>query len=75
MNEKLITIINLIRANKSLPAVDSIEPATRLREDLQFDSLDLAELAVRIEAEYRVDVFAEGVVRCVGEILGQIDLE
>lgn len=41
---------------------------SRLREDLGFDSLELAVLTVKIEAEFGVDVFADGVVNTVGEI-------
>jgi acyl carrier protein len=40
----------------------------RLREDLGFDSLDLAELTARIDERFHVDVFAEGVVGTVGAI-------
>ncbi len=39
-----------------------------LRADLEFDSLELAVLTVKIEAEFGVDVFADVVVTTVGEI-------
>jgi len=64
----LLHLINLVRANKGRPALPAIESEYRLREDCQLDSLDLAELTVRVEETCGVDVFADGVVRTVGEI-------
>lgn len=46
---------------------------TRLRIDLDLDSLDLAVLTVKLEAKTGVDVFAKGIVSTVGEILSRID--
>ena len=40
---------------------------------LDLDSLDLAVLTVKLEAKTGVDVFANGIVSTVGEILCQID--
>lgn len=51
---------------------NEISPSDLLVDDLTLDSLELAELSVRIEAEYGVDVFAKGVVSTVGEILEQL---
>jgi acyl carrier protein len=68
----LISVINLVRANKGRPALPEIRPEHRLREDCQLDSLDLAELTVRIEEASGVDVFADGVVRTVGEIQAKL---
>lgn len=72
--EKLKTIINIILENRGKAKVDSIREESHLRNDLGFDSLDLAELTVRIEAEYDVDIFEEGIVNTVGEILQKIDV-
>ncbi|MBX3739283.1 MAG: acyl carrier protein [Candidatus Didemnitutus sp.] len=68
MNDKLLVIVNQVRANKALPLLPALESTDRLREDLGFESLDLAELTVRIEEEFGVDVFADGLVNTVGEI-------
>lgn len=70
--ENLITIINTVLTNRGKQTVDSIDENTSLRDDLGLDSLDLAELTVRIEAEYDVDIFENGVVTTVGEILALI---
>ena len=44
----------------------------RLREDLNLDSFDLAELTVKIEDEFDIDIFEEGLVLTVGEILNKL---
>lgn len=49
--------------------MSKITPKSHLRNDIGFDSLDLAELTVRIEAEYDKDIFEDGIVGTVGEIL------
>jgi len=54
--------------------VTSISENTQLRKDLGFDSLDLAELTVRIEAVFKVDIFEDGIVNTVGEILVKISV-
>lgn len=64
----LLSVVNQVQANKRRPLLESLRPETRLREDLGFDSLDLAELTVRIEEAYGVDIFAAGVVRTAGEV-------
>ena len=67
-NTQLLHVLNLVRANKQRPPLEVLTPDLRLREDIGFDSLDLAELTVRIEEAFDVDVFADGIVRTVGEI-------
>ena len=65
-------IVNTIRENKGLEAYTGISTDTHLRDDLEFDSLDLAEFTVRIENETGIDVFADGVVQTVGDVLNKI---
>jgi acyl carrier protein len=69
----LVTIINNIRSKKSLANIGTIERNFDLRNDLGLDSLDLAELTVRIEVEFDVDIFADGFVTTVGEIMDKIN--
>ena len=64
----LLSVVNQVLANKRRPAIEALRPETRLREELGFDSLDLAELTVRLEEAFGVDIFAAGVVRTAGEI-------
>lgn len=72
MKEKVLEVINLIRVAKNLPAVESITNNTRLREDLELTSFDMAELTVRIEDEYGIDIFEDGLVNTVGEIYAKL---
>lgn len=72
MKEKVLEIVNLIRASKNLPVLDAVEDATRLREDLEMTSFDMAELTVRIEDEYGIDIFEDGLVNTVGEIYAKL---
>ncbi len=71
--ERIKTIINTILKNRGKKEIDSIDENTNLRDDIGFDSLDLAELTVRIEAKYDVDIFENGIVNTVGEILQKIE--
>jgi acyl carrier protein len=68
----LLETINQVRANKGRAPLPQLSPQLRLREDCELDSLDLAELTVRIEDTSGVDVFAEGIVRTVGEIQAKL---
>lgn len=70
--KKILEIINTVLANRGKSTIASINEASGLRNDLGLDSLDLAELTVRIEAEYDVDIFEDGVVTTIGEILSKI---
>ena len=72
MKETVLGVINLIRVAKNLPAVESVLDNTRLREDLELTSFDMAELTVRIEDEYGIDIFEDGLVNTVGEIYAKL---
>lgn len=72
MSDQLRLVINEVRANKQLAELPAVNAGMRLREDLGFESLDLAELTVRIEEKFGVDVFADGLVHTVGEIQDKI---
>lgn len=65
-------IINEVRTNKQLEPIAVLTPVLRLHADIGFESLDLAELTVRIEERFGVDVFADGLVHTVGEIQEKI---
>lgn len=68
MEQKVLEIINNIRANKEMIPVVELRPELRLREDLGLTSFDLAELTVNIEDEFDIDIFEDGLVNTVGEI-------
>lgn len=68
----MLTIINEVRTHKKLPPLANLRSEMRLREDVGLTSLDLAELTVRIEEAFGVDVFADGLVSTVGEIKAKL---
>lgn len=72
MESNLLLIINNVLKNRGKNTIDVITAETHLRNDIGFDSLDLAELTVRIEAEYDTDIFENGIVNTIGEILQKI---
>lgn len=72
LENKLKEFINIILEKKENDPIKKIDRNLSLREDLGFDSLDLAELTVRIEDEYNIDVFEDGIVDKVGEIIDKL---
>jgi len=68
----LLQALNTVRANKGLPPLEQAEARMDLRRDLGLDSLDLAELTVRLEATTGTDVFARGLVTTVGEVIERL---
>lgn len=72
ISNEVVQVINTIRENKGLPVLSMMTSEMRLREELSLDSLDLAELTVRIEDQRGVDVFADGLVFTVGEVAARI---
>lgn len=72
MEKKVFDIINEIRASKDMNTVAELTAETRLREDLAFTSFDLAELTVKIEDEFDIDIFEDGLVNTIGEIYAKL---
>lgn len=68
MESRVLEIINYIRASKNLKSLTELHESDRLREDIGFASFDLAELTVRIEDEFDIDIFEDGLIATVGEI-------
>jgi len=71
IEKKVKTIIlNLIEENNlGTLGISKISSSTSLTDDLNFDSLNLAQLTVMIEAEFDVDIFDKKIVRTFGEII------
>lgn len=69
----LLTIINEMREENDMTAIEVLQPTMHLRDDLALDSLMLAELTVRIQDEYDIDIFEEGIVQTIGEIQQKIE--
>jgi acyl carrier protein len=64
----LLDIINTIRVNADKAPFETLTDDMDLRKDLGFNSLYLAELTVRIESEFGIDIFEDGLVFSIGEI-------
>lgn len=73
MKSKVLEIINDIRVAKSMTPVESLNESDKLREDLSFTSFDLAELTVRIEDEFDIDIFEDGLVNTIGEVYAKLE--
>lgn len=73
MNIKILEIVNQIRINKGDEKLLELNSSDTLRDDLGFDSFDLAELTVHIEVEYDIDIFEDGIVSTVAEIFEKIN--
>lgn len=69
MLENLLVIVNTVRENKGQPPLNEIKAEHDLRTDIGFDSLDLAELTVRVEKEFGIDIFADSFVLTIGDII------
>ena len=72
MEQKVLEIINDIRASKELAPVDNLNENDNLRTDLGLSSFDLAELTVKIEDEFDIDIFEDGLVNTVGEVFSKL---
>lgn len=68
MEATVLNIVNQVLTNRGKNPVTQLQVTDNLRTDIGFDSLDLAELTVRIEAEYDVDIFENGLIQTIGEI-------
>ena len=72
MEEKILEIINEIRASKELSALEVLKATDNLRNELELTSFDLAELTVRIEDEFDIDIFEDGLVDTIGEVYAKL---
>jgi acyl carrier protein len=72
MKKSLLKIINEILKEKEIEILE-IYPEMNLRNDIGFDSLNLAYLTVLIEDEYGVDIFENGIVDTISDILKKIN--
>ena len=69
MKNIIIKAINEVLEGKGDAAITTVADDTDLRNDLGLDSFDLAELTVRIEESTGIDIFENGIVNTVGQIL------
>lgn len=72
MEDKLLNIINTVLENSDLETKDALSMSMSLRDDLGLDSLALAELTVRIEESYGVDIFKDGNISSIQELVNKL---
>lgn len=72
MEQKVFDIINAIREEKGLKVLSVISLSDNLRDQIGFTSFDLAELTVKLEDEFDIDIFEDGLVNTVGEVLEKL---
>ena len=71
--ETLKNILNdILKEKEDGSPVSSLNVDTSLTNDLGLDSLDLAEMTVRLEDQYGVDVFEDDVVDEVDEVIAKL---
>lgn len=75
MHQTLLEIINHVLANNRLQTIEVLSPGARLREDLGMDSINLAELSVRLEDAFGVDVFDQGMISTLGELITKLNTQ
>lgn len=73
MKDTVLDIIKEILKAKGLDVEILVNEDTKLREDLYLNSFDLAELTVKIEDKFGVDIFEDGLVKTVGEIFAKLE--
>ncbi len=65
--------MNRVLENRAKEKLTSLDTGMHLRNDIGFDSLDLAELTARIDAEFDIDIFEDGIVSTVGEVFNKLN--
>lgn len=73
MEKRILEIINFIRESKDLKPLEQIDRTDDLRDQIGFTSFDLAELTVRIEDEFDIDIFEDGLITTIGEIYAKLN--
>lgn len=69
----ILKAINEVLAESGRSERSDIKDDSHLKRDLDLDSLDLAVLTVKIEAETGIDVFADSIVETIGQIRAKLE--
>ena len=72
-HQVILKAINEVLSETSRSERSDVTDDSHLKRDLDLDSLDLAVLTVKIEAETGIDVFADGIVETVGQIRKKLE--
>ena len=73
--QQFLELLNGVLRRNGRPEIARVDAALLLMEDLGLDSLGLAELTVRIEDTFGIDIFERGTVRTLGEVLERLSLD
>jgi acyl carrier protein len=69
----LLEIINRVLDSNDMNPLVHVADSMNLKDDLGFDSFMLAELTVEIEEETGIDIFEDGIVFTIGDILKKLN--
>ncbi len=69
----LKNVINEVLERNGIDTINTLDSSIHLKNDLGMDSLMLAELTVEIEDHIGIDIFEDGIVNTIGDILSKIN--
>lgn len=72
MKNKLLELINEILENSDREPISTLDEETSLRNDIGFDSIDLAVFTVNIENIFEVDIFEAGNIDTIKDVLERL---
>ncbi|WP_246070440.1 phosphopantetheine-binding protein [Paenibacillus kobensis] len=70
--QELLLIMNEMLTVENEEALSSIHASQKLKDDLLLDSFRLAELTVRIEHKFGIDIFEDGYVVTIQDVIDKL---
>ncbi len=72
MDDKLLKILNTVLSDIGVDELESLNPDLTLRDDLEFDSISLVELTVKLDNAFDANVNEAGMIVTIGDIQRRI---
>jgi acyl carrier protein len=72
MDKRLLFVLNSVLNNAGLDTINTLESAATLRDDLELDSISIAELIASIDVEFDVDINEGEMVQTIGDIMDKL---
>lgn len=72
MENSLLNIVNTLLSTIGVDEIPTLDPNLNLREDLEIDSITYADLVVRIENEFSIDINEAGRAETIGDVLDRV---